>query len=665
MNQLLSRLTRVVTDLGRQPDGQLLVAFLDRADEAAFEVLVRRHGPMVLAVCRRLLRHHQDAEDAFQATFLILARKAADVWPRDAVGSWLYGVATRVALKARAVRARKLGREQPLAEFGRVPHEPDPDLAEVIDRAVRKLPEVYRAAVVACDLEGLSRKDAAEQLGWKEGTLSGRLCRARQLLAARLQKAGVTVPAAGLVAMLDPGREVRAGLITETLKLAGSNFTAGVSAPVAALTEGVVRSMFLMKVQSATVAAVAACAVTFGVWGVATGGDGPGVGDGDGPGGTQPKPTVVVKPGTGSDADAVKVLEQIADLEAKLATLKKTQAKGQPTEKPAEVELRVKQAEVELRVMQAEAQLRAATAALEKARAELDAAKATGQPPAKPLPPLPRVEKPAQPPAEWKVKPEADLKLEDLKKYLADLEVRLKTKPTDDLQKQLEELREKLEALKKMAAESKKPGWVDKLKQPVPPTPGTPPVKPTDPAKPATDPKPAVDKWDLEKGVLAKLLTDQARVMVTEARARVDAARAQVAVAQANFDRAMAMLKEAEDKLAVAMREAEEAARKTVPGRSPPTTKSPVKAGEVTVHVRTATAAEKVVTLMATGDTVLDALKRAGGEAGFKMDAASVWVVRDNAILTVDLEAIKKGDAKTNYPLQAGDKVFIQAKVAK
>src|SRR5438093_1570763 len=176
MNATLARLTRLAADPPRETDARLLDRFL-AGSQPAFRELVGRHGPLVFAVCNRVLRHRQDAEDAFQAAFLVLARRAADVWPREAVGSWLYGVAHRVALKARTARARRQGREQPLVEV------PEPatsdllpsDLAEVLERAIRKLPEVYRAAVVACDLEGLSRRDAAEQLGWKEGTLSGRL----------------------------------------------------------------------------------------------------------------------------------------------------------------------------------------------------------------------------------------------------------------------------------------------------------------------------------------------------------------------------------------------------------------------------------------------------------------------------------------------------------
>ncbi len=274
MNPTLTRLTRLVGNLSREPDGRLLSSFL-AGNQAAFRELVDRHAPLVFGVCNRILRHQQDAEDAFQAVFIVLAHRAADVWPQDAVGSWLYGVASRVALKARTLRTRRWSREEAIEEVVQ-PCEPtsEPDTTEVVDRAVRKLPEVYRAAVVACDLEGLSRKDAARRLGWTEGTLSGRLARARKILAERLRKAGFACPVAGLATVLGTNPTVRAGLLDTVIDLASS--TSGIPAPVAALTQGVMQGMFAFKLKAAIAAILVACTVGFGAWKVGAG-DEPGI----------------------------------------------------------------------------------------------------------------------------------------------------------------------------------------------------------------------------------------------------------------------------------------------------------------------------------------------------------------------------------------------------
>src|SRR5262249_49915225 len=157
-----------------------------------FAALLRRHGPMVWGVCRRLLPCTHDAEDAFQATFLVLVRKADSVVPRGRVGNWLYGVAYRTALEARSAASRRRARELQTARPAHVTNEqPDPDLWALLDEELRRLPDNFRAAVVLCDLEGRTRKEAAQQLGWSEGTLSGRLARARELLAKRLTRRGV------------------------------------------------------------------------------------------------------------------------------------------------------------------------------------------------------------------------------------------------------------------------------------------------------------------------------------------------------------------------------------------------------------------------------------------------------------------------------------------
>jgi RNA polymerase sigma factor (sigma-70 family) len=202
-------LTKLTHDLGRAllrrdgadlADAQLLTRFAERGDEAAFEALVCRHAPMVLGAVRRLLRNAQDAEDAVQVVFLVLAQKAASVRPREAVAGWLYGVARKAALKARAAAARR--KERPVAELPEPPPRPGPgeDLRPLLERELSRLPEKYRAFVL-CDLEGRSRRDAARLLGWPEGTVCGRLARARALLARRLGRCGVALSGAAVAAL--------------------------------------------------------------------------------------------------------------------------------------------------------------------------------------------------------------------------------------------------------------------------------------------------------------------------------------------------------------------------------------------------------------------------------------------------------------------------------
>ena len=240
---LLAELTRQ-QEHGRLSDGQMLERFLARREEAAFAALVRRHGPMVLGVCRRVLADAHAAEDAFQATFLVLVRKASSAVPRDLVGNWLHGVARRTALKARASAARRRRAEEE-ASRRRADVTPDvvpDDLRPLLDEEVGRLPERYRAAVVLCVLEGKSRQEAARQLGWSEGTLSGRLARAKALLAGRLARRGVTLSGATL-AMTVPS-----ALVAATVQATGA--VAAVPAAVLTLTEEVIRAMLMTKVKA-------------------------------------------------------------------------------------------------------------------------------------------------------------------------------------------------------------------------------------------------------------------------------------------------------------------------------------------------------------------------------------------------------------------------------
>ena len=198
---------------GGLSDGQLLGQFVARRDDGAFQTLVRRHGPMVLAVCRRILRHVQDAEDAFQATFLVLARKAAAVADREAVAGWLHGVAYRAALGARATALRRKAKERQVEAMPQPVAPPENDqreLLELLDRELARLPEKYRLPVVLCELEGRSRKEAARQLGLPEGTLSSRLATARKTLAVRLSRGGAAVSAAAVGMLFAEGRGPRA-----------------------------------------------------------------------------------------------------------------------------------------------------------------------------------------------------------------------------------------------------------------------------------------------------------------------------------------------------------------------------------------------------------------------------------------------------------------------
>ena len=202
--RVFEQIRRAVLRDGEAGDGELLGQFIERRDEAALAALVQRHGPMVWGVCRRLLSHH-DAEDAFQAAFLVLVRKASTVSPRTMVGNWLYGVSHQTALQARRSAARRRAREATvnrMPETETVPHDPWADAQPLLDEELCRLPENYRAVIVLCDLEGRTRKEVAHQLGCPEGTVAGRLARARSMLAKRLAQRGVTLSGGALAALL-------------------------------------------------------------------------------------------------------------------------------------------------------------------------------------------------------------------------------------------------------------------------------------------------------------------------------------------------------------------------------------------------------------------------------------------------------------------------------
>jgi RNA polymerase sigma factor (sigma-70 family) len=239
---LLHRLT--LQQASGPADGELLQHFIDTGDEASFALLVRRHGPMVLAACRRLLQHEQDAEDAFQATFLVLARKAPSVVPRSLLGPWLYGVACKTARKARAMREKRRILEsrarRPEAETA-APEE----WAEALDAELERLPQKYRVPLVLCELQGKTLRQAADLVGCPVGTIASRLARGRALLGQRLRDRDLA-PMALAPATL-PSALAASTARAAALYAAGINTAS--SATVLALTEGVLKMMLVGKLR--------------------------------------------------------------------------------------------------------------------------------------------------------------------------------------------------------------------------------------------------------------------------------------------------------------------------------------------------------------------------------------------------------------------------------
>ncbi len=257
-------------------DGQLLERFATRPGEqaeAAFEAIVERHGSMVLRVCRSILRDEHEAMDAFQATFLVLARKGRGLWVGDSLGPWLHRVARRSAFKAKASVKRRRAIELRAAELGATSTCFDPapdDLASILHEELDRLPERYRAAIVLCDLQGHSCEETARRLGCPVGTVGSRLSRGREQLRTRLTRRGLA-PTAGLIAttltrealgtVVPPSltRITLQGVVTFT----SGNPTAGLSsAAVVWLVEDVLRSLLMTKIRSMALIAALACGST-------------------------------------------------------------------------------------------------------------------------------------------------------------------------------------------------------------------------------------------------------------------------------------------------------------------------------------------------------------------------------------------------------------------
>ncbi len=244
-------------------DAELVRRFAISRDPAAFELLFWRHGAMVAAVCRRVLRHEQDAEDAFQATFLVLARKARSIGNGEAVGSWLYKVAYRTALKARTRQRSRHDREAPLRETAQPEVRPDQrELGALLDEAVHQLPDRFRSAFVLCYFQGKSVDEAAMELRCARGTVMSRLFRARQRVRRRLTRRGVAVPAtlvAGTAAEATLSAAMPPLVLRDTLHAAlafaagAGGSTNAIPTRITTLTQGVLQQMFVAKLQRVTV----------------------------------------------------------------------------------------------------------------------------------------------------------------------------------------------------------------------------------------------------------------------------------------------------------------------------------------------------------------------------------------------------------------------------
>jgi len=257
LGKIVDRLRQATLSCCSTPDRDLLQRYITLGDEAAFAVLVKRYGPMVLGLCWRILRQREDAEDAFQAVFLVLARKAGRIRQRESLAGWLHRVAYRAAMKLRGVNARRTARNLPLADHSLAGRAEDATLWETqqtLESELERLPDKYRAPLLLCCVQGRTRDEAARQLGWSLGVLRGRLDRGRELLRARLARRGIALSMAllplGVAATSEAA--VPPALFATVRAAAGaahSSAAAAVSAQAAALAQGVIQAMFMTKVK--------------------------------------------------------------------------------------------------------------------------------------------------------------------------------------------------------------------------------------------------------------------------------------------------------------------------------------------------------------------------------------------------------------------------------
>ncbi len=248
--RLLHQLRRMVSpaDVGPATDAALLVRFIRERDEDAFAALVTRHGPMVQGVCRRVLHDAHHAEDAFQATFLVLARKAATVRPADRLAAWLHGVARQVSLRLLRGEGRRRRREA-RSMFGSptaAPRQPLDELSArellgIFDEELQRLPEAYRLPLTLCCLEGLTQEEAARRLGWSAGSVKGRLERGRTRLHARLARHGLTLAGALVAVEVSRGSAPAAPIAVTVRAALAFRAGRGEPGPATGLAEGVLR----------------------------------------------------------------------------------------------------------------------------------------------------------------------------------------------------------------------------------------------------------------------------------------------------------------------------------------------------------------------------------------------------------------------------------------
>jgi RNA polymerase sigma factor (sigma-70 family) len=317
-SEAFRQLARVFQEgtLSGLPDGEILGQFVERRDEAAFELLLRRHGPMVRNVCRLTLFDPHEVEDAFQATFLALVCKARSLRVEGSLGPWLYRVASRISARARANRRRRREHEVARDSLPEPSALDDPDRGEisrVVHEELGRLPERLRAPMVLCYLEGMTHELAASQLRCPVGTVRSRLARARSLLQRRITRRGLAIPAATIAALESSSRAAALPpQIARSLIAVAAQFTSGsasirsgmgVSASVTVLMEGVLNVMRVKKLVSlaAALVAVGALAVVVGVSGFPAAGQTGDAGDDPGAGtvakGVQPLERASEKPG--------------------------------------------------------------------------------------------------------------------------------------------------------------------------------------------------------------------------------------------------------------------------------------------------------------------------------------------------------------------------------